>query len=119
VITNTDFCHVFNFICFSFAGACPNQNVTNWVASFQPSSYPSNYGPNLDCYWLIQVSDGNLIEINFQDFAVNNDMGVSSLLNCSLVVSFLPSFHQQSEIFIFQMDGDAAVRIHFLSFIFR
>jgi len=93
VITNTDFCNVFNFICFSLAEACPSQNITDWAGSFQPSSYPSKYAPNLDCYWLIQVSDGNLIEINFQDFAVNNDMGVSSLLNCSLVVFFLPSFH--------------------------
>ena len=54
------------------AESCPNQNITDWSGTFQPSSYPSNYAPNLDCYWLFQVSDGNLIEINFQDFEVNS-----------------------------------------------
>jgi len=59
------------------AESCPNKIVTDWTGSFQPSAYPSNYAPNLDCYWLIQVSDGNLIEITFQDFAVNNAIYVS------------------------------------------
>ena len=63
------------------AESCPNQNVTDWAGTFQPSSYPADYAPNLDCYWLIQVSDGNLIEINFQDFAVDIEIYVSWFLN--------------------------------------
>ena len=65
----------------TYAECCPNQNVTEWTGSFQTSSYPSNYAPNLDCYWLIQVSDGNLIEITFQDFEVNDAIYVSWCLN--------------------------------------
>lgn len=49
---------------------CINQNVTDWTGTFQPSSYPINYAPNLDCFWLLQVSEGNLITLNFQDFSV-------------------------------------------------
>ena len=63
------------------AEPCPNQNVTDWAGSFQTSTYPLNYAPNLDCYWLIQVSDGNLVEINIQDFVVNNAIYVSWCLN--------------------------------------
>jgi len=63
------------------AESCRNQNVTDWAGSFQSSTYPSNYAPNLNCSWLIQVSDGNLIEITFQDFAVNNAIYVSWCLN--------------------------------------
>jgi len=76
------------------AESCPNQNLTDWAGSFQPSSYPSKYAPNLDCYWLIQVSDGNLIEINFQDFAVtDNAIYVSWFLN-----RFLDDFFYRSNL---------------------
>ncbi|XP_020623195.1 tolloid-like protein 1 [Orbicella faveolata] len=64
---------LYSLFLMSDAESCPNQNLTDWAGSFQPSSYPSKYAPNLDCYWLIQVSDGNLIEINFQDFAMDGD----------------------------------------------
>ena len=52
------------------AERCMSQNITDWAGIFQPSSYPVNYAPNMDCFWLLRVSEGNQIEINFQDFSV-------------------------------------------------
>ena len=90
---STGFCNVFNFICCLFAGACPHQNITDWSGTFQPSSYPLSYAPNLDCYWLIKVSDGNLIEINFQDFAVNKRTIIElfMFLRCPVSCTSYPS----------------------------
>ena len=52
------------------AESCVTQNITDWTGSFQSPTYPRPYTPDMDCYWLLHVSEGNLIEINFQDFAV-------------------------------------------------
>lgn len=119
---STDFCTVFNFICCSFAGACPHQNITDWSGTFQPSSYPLSYAPNLDCYWLIKVSDGNLIEIMFQDFAVNKRtiielfMFLRCLVSCTSYSSIVPLTILKLFFFLFQMDG-ITVCIHFLYFL--
>ena len=47
-----------------------SDNITDWSGTFQAPDYPRSYGPNMDCYWLIQVSEGNLVEISFQDLQV-------------------------------------------------
>ena len=52
------------------AERCMSRNITDWTGTFKSPSYPLNYAPNMDCFWLLRVSEGNQIEINFQDFAV-------------------------------------------------
>ena len=54
------------------AERCMSRNITDWAwtGTFKSPSYPLNYTPNMDCFWLLRVSEGNQIEINFQDFAV-------------------------------------------------
>ncbi len=57
------------------AERCVSQNITDWAGTFQPSSYSLGYAPNMDCFWLLQVSEGNQIEIIFLDIAV----GISNI----------------------------------------
>ena len=52
------------------AETCAIQNISTWTGKIRPQDYPQPYKPNMDCYWLVQVSQGNRIELNFQDFAV-------------------------------------------------
>ena len=52
------------------AESCMSQNITDWTGTFQSPNYPLNYTPNMDCFWLLRVSEGNQIEINFQNFSV-------------------------------------------------
>ena len=59
------------FISNADAQACVNTNITSWTGDITSPGYGS-YQPNLDCYWLIQVAEGNVVEIEFQDFSVRN-----------------------------------------------
>lgn len=61
--------HVFS-VTHSDRKACESQNITAWSGTFQSPNYAFPYPSDGDCYWLLQVSDGNLIEITFQDFSV-------------------------------------------------
>ena len=62
---------MFVFISNADAQACVNTNITSWTGDITSPGYGS-YRPNLDCYWLIQVAEGNLVEIEFQEFSVRN-----------------------------------------------
>ena len=59
------------FISNADAQACVNENITDWTGDITSPGYGS-YQPNLDCYWLFQVAEGNVVEIEFQDFSVRN-----------------------------------------------
>ncbi|KAK3707305.1 hypothetical protein QZH41_014811, partial [Actinostola sp. cb2023] len=44
------------------------QNTTLWeIISIRS---PTTYGPNLDCYWILRVSIGNLIKVTFNLFSL-------------------------------------------------
>ncbi|XP_072013530.1 low-density lipoprotein receptor-related protein 12-like isoform X2 [Amphiura filiformis] len=43
------------------------QTPSNSGYFFSPN-YPNHYDANLDCYWIITVTDGNVIQLRFKDF---------------------------------------------------
>ncbi|XP_068748149.1 CUB and sushi domain-containing protein 3-like [Montipora capricornis] len=53
------------------AQPCQNESITNWRGDIYSPDYP-RYQSNLDCYWLLQVAEGNLVEINFQDLSMTS-----------------------------------------------
>lgn len=78
------------FLIFTVTDTKPSyitENLTDWTGIFQSPSYPTNYAPNIDRYWLIQESDGNRIEITFQDFSVGE---VLEFLLTNLLLLFSP-----------------------------
>ncbi|KAK3742474.1 hypothetical protein QZH41_016456, partial [Actinostola sp. cb2023] len=53
----------------SAASSCMNK-ITSWQGTFRSPGYKSGYPADIDCYWLISVDQGNIIEIEFEDFSV-------------------------------------------------
>ena len=43
---------------------------TEWAGQMKSPDYPS-YRKGLDCQWIIKVSDGNIVQVTFTDFAVS------------------------------------------------
>jgi len=51
------------------AAACGKNNTELWQVDSIVS--PSMYGPNLDCFWILKVSIGNLIKVSYGSFEVS------------------------------------------------
>ncbi|XP_048589519.1 fibulin-2 [Nematostella vectensis] len=48
------------------------QNVTTWQGVLKSPGHPGSYQNNLDCYWLIAVSPGNMIQITFKELELSS-----------------------------------------------
>ncbi len=65
------------------SAACGNATLTSSSGSFNDGSGSSTYGNNLRCSWLIDVSSGRIITLNFSSFATEQGYDFVSVYNGS------------------------------------
>jgi cubilin len=69
---STDESHAGRGFQIKYSTKC-NRTIFANTGAIESPNFPEDYGNNLDCAWTIKVAKGNLINMQFSHFALEND----------------------------------------------
>lgn len=69
---NTDDSHAGRGFHIKYSTKC-NRTITANIGAIESPNFPEDYGNNIDCAWTIRVSKGNVVNMQFSHFALEND----------------------------------------------